>query len=499
MEQEQVKRSGILGGVAKALNVTGSVLVVSYDSSLSFIGKTFSKVITVTPSLPRATVDFFAGAKNIFTGGLRIFKPGEEREIESKIGEYEEKIRAAYNEIGKEGASAEQLESESVRKLINDVKEYEKEIQRLKDRVAEIEELRKEQELSNREEKAARKKVRVPESHVMTSVRNAIDRTVKHGDFETGSDRAIFEKIAGDLLDNEMEIKILAASELGKIGNRAAVPVLYEAVKFDNPYLTSEIINSLINLEDPKSVSLFRETVTDPSYRVRMVSLRGLYKLGEEKETALLLIDALRDEHPAVRKTAATFIGWKDYPDAVPGLVQTLQDKDETVRKAAVTALANIKEPAAVLPLMRVLADKSLEIREKALEAIKMITGEDIKLDVELSGQALTEAIEGLKEKYHRERLGKAGVVEPATEEAEAEETIEKAVQPEQVAEVEDITEEEEEEESEEEQEEVEEVEYTEYQLKKKTKAELIVICEEFGIECDESLTKAEIINLLLE
>jgi len=480
MEQEQEGRSGILGSVAKALNSTGSALVVSYDSTANMVSKTFSKVKTVTPSLPGSTIDFFAGARDFIVGGFRKLKTDEERDIEKKVDNYENKIRAAYYEIGREGASAEKLESEAVQKLINDVKEYEKEIQRLKGRLVELEDFKKESIKS--EERAFSKKVRVSESRVMASVSDATEKAVQRGDFETDSDRAIFDKIAHDLLDNEMEIKILAASELGKIGNKAAVPVLHEAIKFDNPYLASEIINALINLEDSKSIKLFREMATDPNYRVRLVSLRGLYKLGNDEEIKQPLIDALKDDHPEVRKAAVTFIGWKDYPSAVPGLIQTLQDKDEKVRQASVSALANIKDSSAVLPLMRLLADKSLDIREKALEAIKMITGQDIMFNVELPEKALAEAINDLKKKWQSERLSHyegsdAGISEvepPAREEAlvtemegEAEETGE------------------------------EEEDVTESQLRKLNKGKLLMLCKNRNIECNEALTKAELIDLL--
>jgi len=493
MEDEKRSRTRFLSGVAKALNATGSAIVVSYDSTTGFVEKTFSKVKRVTPPLPGITKDFFSGTRKIFAGGFKIFKTGEEEKIESKIKEYEEKVKAAYYEIGKEGATNEQLESEAVKKLIKDVKEYEKEIQRLKSRVVELEELQKEKEIikkeRKKEEKHTKKRSKVPDALVLSSVREAIERAVKHGDFETDSDRAIFEKIAHDLLDNEMEIKILAASELGKIGNKAAVRILSEAAKFSNPYLITEIINSLINLEDPESLALFKEMASDPNYRVRMVSLRGLYKLGVDKEILPILMEALTDDHSEVRRTAVTFLGWKDCPEAVPGLVQTLQDMHERVRKASVSALANIKDEAALLPLVRTLSDKSLEIRELAMEAIRVITGKEIEFDVELTGKALTEAIVKLKERVHSERIGQVDVAAP--DEEAAPDTEEAVVLEEAAAQAEEDT-------SEEEKVETSKVGLTESQLLKKTKAKLLELCEEQGIGCSESLTKAEIIKLLM-
>ncbi len=526
MEQKQEKRSGILGGVAKALNSTGSAIVISYDSTSNMIGTVFSKVKTVVPSLPDtardlfsgipslpgSAMDFFSGARDLISGGFRKLKTDEELDIEKKIGDYKDKIKSAYYEIGREGASAEKLESEAVQKLINDVKEYEKEIQRLEGRAVEIEDLK--QESIKSEERTLNKKVSVSESRVMSSVSDAIEKAVNRGEFETDSDRAIFDKIAHDLLDNEMEIKILSASELGKIGNRAAVPVLHEAIKFDNPYLASEIINALINLEDAKSIKLFRDMATDQNYRVRMVSLRGLYKLGDDKEIETILIDALKDSHPEVRKSAITFIGWKDYHAAVPGLIQTLQDKEEKVRQASVAALANIKDSSSVLPLMRILADKNFDIREKALEAIKMITGKEIVFNVELQENALMDAINNLKEDWQKERLSQytasdVGISEVArgAEDAvvtEKEEEVKETVEPaeeesgfQELKEKDEAAPEEEMSSEEGKDNELNEESLTDSQLINMNKGKLLALCEERNIDCDDNMTKAEIRDLL--
>ena len=71
-------------------------------------------------------------------------------------------------------------------------------------------------------------------------VESAIAKAVRQAKFESRSEREIFDKVANDLMDSEMEIKVLAAAELGKMGNQAAVPILMAAARFNNPDLTSE-------------------------------------------------------------------------------------------------------------------------------------------------------------------------------------------------------------------------------------------------------------------
>jgi HEAT repeat protein len=300
------------------------------------------------------------------------------------------------------------------------------------------------------------------------------------------------------MLDAEMEIKVLSAAELGKIGNEAAVLILLEAAHFDSPDLISEIVNSLIMIGDLRAIPLLKENTNHPKYRVRIGCLRGLYKLAHTQEAMPMLLEALRDEHPEVRRTAATFIGWKDYAEAAPSLVQCLRDEDARVRKAAVAAVANIKDSLAVLPLINLLKDKDLEIREKAFDAIKVISGEEITFDVNASGKELTEAINNLRDWWQQERLDKEEVTE-AEEVTEPEEAAAEAPEAkeadERQAEIEQAWAEGE---AAEEEAEAEEYEYTHESLMRMTKAELLSMCEERGIESDEKMTKSEISYLIL-
>lgn len=478
MENEKPKRSGFLGFAVRVLNEAGGAIVDIYDLSSKSIGMA-SCTLKKAPVLPEKL-------KEILTRSRGGAKPVETSRIKAKIKKKEKKIDELYCEIGKEGAKhidsdpEEPLETEAVKNLISDVREYEKDIQRLQTRITELEEEKKEppmQKASRREAKRTKEK----EVPAALAVRLAIKNALRHGVFESGSDQAVFEKAANDLLDKDIEVKILAATELAKMKNKAVVPILIEAIKFDDPYLVSEAINALINIGDLRAVPLFKEKATDSHHRVRVACLRGLYKLAEDDDDVVpFLVDALKDEHPDVRKTAVTFIGWKENVDTVSGIVQCLRDDDDRVCKAAVSALANMKDEAAVLPLIRTLENKNLEIKKKALEAIKMITGEEVAFDFQASGDALTEAIDNMMDWWQKKRLGEVEIARP--------EEGGKASEPEAHGEPEQEVAEEK----------AKEEVPTEETLNKKLKSELIAICTGLGIECDESLKKSEIIQLIL-
>jgi hypothetical protein len=494
MEEEYQERSGFMSGVAKVLNAGGSAAVYTYDTTAGALKKVV-EVAQKAPFLPQK-------AAEVFSTGLGVVKPREVKEVEARINEYEKKIKTLYFEIGKEGAkySADEnpLETEEVQKLITDVREHEKEIQRLETRIDEIKEQKKEKKKKTRAKiiRFAKKPSKASVEQVKKKVESAIDKAVKQGEFDNRSDREIFSKVAHDLLDNEMEIKILAAGELGKIKNNAGVPILLEALNFGDADLDIDIINSLIAIDDERAIPVFKEKVADKRFRVRIGCLRGLYKLADDQEATPFLMEALRDENAEVRRTAVTFIGWKDYDDAVPALVQCLRDEKTRVRKAAVSALANLKDESAVLPLIKVLADKNLEIRQKAFEAVQVISGKEITFDVNAAGKQLKEDVGKLRDWWQKERLSKTDV-EAEEDVPEPETAAEEVAEPE-ADDAEDAMAEPEAMEPEEETL-PKEAALTESELKKMTKAELVAICKERGLEFEEKQPKDGIIQAIMK
>ena len=498
------KRKGVLGFTAKVLNEAGGALVDVFDLGERAVSK-LGRKLKKTPNLVKK-------ARKIVDEGIesKTVKKGETNAIENKIKEKEDKIEGLYREIGKEGVNYAEagapLDSDTVKSLISDVKEYEKEIERLKGRVAELDAQEDEGEPENWKPGAAY--AEAPEGVAKTGEQDlplqaamaaAIDTGLRSNVFEFASEKAKFEKVAEDLLDSDMEIKILAVAELGRMKNKAAVPVLAEALKFEEPHLTLEIVNSLIDIGDSSAVRLFKDRVQDAHYRVRVACLRGLYKMAAENDDQAnrILLNALQDEHPDVRKSGATFLGWKGNEEAVPALVQGLKDEDERVTKAALSALAAIRDKSAVLPLIKVLRNKDIELKKKALDAIKMITGEEIVFDLQAGDDDLDKAIDDLVDWWQKTRLGEAEVDSDQDigsdfdETGQAVESEAKMPSPEEAEPADEAPEETEEE--------PESETLTKEELIKKLKPELIAICEDLGIDCDEKLTKAEIADLIVE
>ena len=532
------KRKGVLGFTVSVLNEAGGALVDMFDlgeRAVSKVGRKLKKA----PKLGKK-------ARKIVAEGIEGIKP-ESRPIkkgdaiEIKIKEKEDKIEGLYREIGKEGVSYAEagapLDSDTVKSLISDVKEYEKEIARLKDRVEELdaqpdedepEDLKPGQYTADAEAPEGGAKTGKGDLPLQAAMAAAIETGLRSDVFQFASEKAKFEKVAEDLLDSDMEIKILAVAELGRMKNKAAVPVLGEAVKFEEPHLTLEIVNALIDIGDPSAVRLFKDRVKDSHYRVRVACLRGLYKLAvdSDEEANRILLNALQDDHSDVRKSGATFLGWKGNDEAVPALVQGLKDEDERVTKAALSALSAIRDKSAVLPIIKVLGNEDIELKKKALDAIKMITGEEIVFDLQATGDDLNNAIDEMVDWWQKTRLGEAEIDldEPfvpdadqpgfqaeeawAPESEDLEDLVADETEAPESGEVEEpvavdmeetATEPADETPKETEAGEPEAKIFTQEELNKKLKWELIAICKDLDIDCDNKMTKAEIAYLIVE
>ena len=207
--QVEHKASGVLGGVAKFLNSGGRLMVKTYDLSADLVERTVGAASRAAGAVTSVSPQTLERAKGKLAGGFgKFFRTNEKLELRTKVNEYEEKIKKLYYEIGKEGSSAEKLESEKITELIGKVRDYEQEIKRLQARITEMSEmdaLRRE-EAKKEKVKPADKKVKVFDEQVEAAVRVAIDKAVKHGGFDSDSQREIFKKIATDLLDEEMEV-----------------------------------------------------------------------------------------------------------------------------------------------------------------------------------------------------------------------------------------------------------------------------------------------------
>ena len=145
------------------------------------------------------------------------------------------------------------------------------------------------------------------------------------------------------LKHNRWEVRERAATELGNIGDAAAVPNLLHA------------------LQDRES------------YHVRGKAAWALGQIGHTSAVSHL-IKTVKEDDAAVRLPAVEALGNLRHESAVPQLIQTLQrEKDKKTRLATVEALGKIGSASAAPALGKLITHKQQRLNRTASEALRQI------------------------------------------------------------------------------------------------------------------------------
>ena len=360
----------------------------------------------------------------MFTGGLRKKFGLTKAEVQAKIAIIENRIRDLYLEIGKMGTGRDDIDgilaTAEAEETIEKIKRLEDESSALNKYLLELESAERQVLPMTKFSVKPRSAI---EEQLFKKISSVAESCVRKAKFTLRSDAIIFEKALRDLLEAEMDIKLLAASELGKLGNKHAGPVLKEALAINNQELQAEIINALIQIDDADVLPVCKRYLKHPYAGVRAACVRGLYKVGQA-EAASLLIEALKDDSREVRNSSAMFLGWLESKEALPALLHVAAaDSDLRVRKSALQALENIRDEGAVLPLIRLLHDDSKDIRDKVLVTLERITGETLAVSGSDDVTERLADINRLKEWWINKKHGITTGDETPAMEAAAEET----------------------------------------------------------------------------
>ncbi len=204
--------------------------------------------------------------------------------------------------------------------------------------------------------------------------------------------------------DPDANVRMAAASSLGRLEDPRAIPGLinatrdgnvkvrsaaYEALSdFDDPRILEPMMaalkdpdpdvrrqaaQSLGNLEDRRAVSPLIAALSDSSAEVRRAAAQSLGEL-QDPAAAGALAAALKDSKADVRRAAAQSLGELELTTAPPALIAALKDPDADVRRAAAQSLGEIQDPSAVAALKASLTDTNADVRESSVYALSEIS-----------------------------------------------------------------------------------------------------------------------------
>jgi HEAT repeat protein len=188
------------------------------------------------------------------------------------------------------------------------------------------------------------------------------------------------------LTDPDGEVRVIAASALGRSGERRAVAPLLKCLRDPetrvrvfalaslkslgwkrlNPGADAEATGSLCPIDSPALLA----GLAEKDDHVRLASAQALSTMGDPNHTGWFL-PLLADPGFELRVAAANYFGRIHDPHFAVTLLPLLQDEDDDVRRAAALALG----------LVGALVDEEPAVRQAAEAALHMINPSWEKLD----------------------------------------------------------------------------------------------------------------------
>jgi ATP-dependent DNA helicase RecQ len=198
-----------------------------------------------------------------------------------------------------------------------------------------------------------------------------IQRIVQLGEIRSSEGAA--ELIAA-LQNSDGNVRRLAASALGKIGDRCATaPLLALLEKETKPQVRQYAVKALGRIRDQRARTVLEKIAADKTER-RYVSRTAQWALNRlsNRESATTL--PRTNATPQERLQCIKQLGELRSPDNVPALIEALKDSDVNIRCLAVIALGKSGARHAVEPIMALLQNEAIsQIREFAVSALGLI------------------------------------------------------------------------------------------------------------------------------
>jgi HEAT repeat protein len=193
--------------------------------------------------------------------------------------------------------------------------------------------------------------------------------------------RLLLPALAAALASPDIEVRVNAVEFLGQLG-APAVPLLADALKDKEAKVYQQAINSLgLETDDEYVIAAVKLLMKDAHVQVRQNAVlaaagaaivEGQLRIPRGRGKALpLLIDALKDSDPAVRREAIWAVVNIPGDEKLirPVLDQAFGDDDTYVRGQAVVGLGLIGFRA-IDQLEKALQDKAVEVRLQAIKGL---------------------------------------------------------------------------------------------------------------------------------
>jgi HEAT repeat protein len=183
-------------------------------------------------------------------------------------------------------------------------------------------------------------------------------------------------------------LKALAKIDLPQSDMVSILSILIDIFQRSNSVVKYSVVNALKDIGNTKSIPFLIEALLNETLEIRIVAAEALGQIGAQ-EAVPALIETLQHSENVLRYKAAEALGKIGAQEAVPALIMALQDTEKVVERTAdtllkpfsqsavkssiVEALGNIGTPETVPVLAKTLKDSSVKVRYNSAEALGKI------------------------------------------------------------------------------------------------------------------------------
>jgi HEAT repeat protein len=193
--------------------------------------------------------------------------------------------------------------------------------------------------------------------------------------------------------DPDPHVRESAVRIAGYFGYPSCADALLERCADSDERVQRAAIEHLPYLDDPRVPATLGAMLRSPGVAARSSAARALGQLDHE-QSGLLLLTALDDEDPWVRRFAARSLGQQRYAPAFERLADLVQaDPAEHVRLAAIEALGHLGGPRGAAVLAPLTALANADVVREALSALGKISHPDALAPLEASAHAAAPSI----------------------------------------------------------------------------------------------------------
>jgi HEAT repeat protein len=202
------------------------------------------------------------------------------------------------------------------------------------------------------------------------------------------------------LQDRKPEVRVVAATAIGLMGSKAAIPGLKTALSDRKPAVALAAAHALQVLNDPAGYQVYYEVLTGERKSTEGLVGQQMETLKDRKQMAELGFEEglafvpfadigwsatkamLKDDASPVRAAAARSLVNDSDPRIGQALVRAASDKSWMVRASALLAIAKRGDPRLLDPIVPALSDKNEVVRYTASAAvIRLVTVAELDKD----------------------------------------------------------------------------------------------------------------------